>query len=110
VRRSADYVKAYRQGRRRGGSLVTLHFVPNERAAVRVGVTVSRKVGNSVVRHRVKRRLLEAFRRWPGRAELAALDVVIHVRPEAASASYAALRQELERLLAALPRPGNGRS
>jgi ribonuclease P protein component len=102
VRRSGEYVRAYRRGRRRGGSYVTVHFVPNEVGMVRVGVTVSRKVGNSVIRHRVKRRLLEAFRRAPERERLPAYDLVLHVRPEAAAAPYAALRQELERLLAGL--------
>jgi ribonuclease P protein component len=103
VRRSPDYLRAYRRGRRRTGAFVILHFVPNEIGRFRVGVTVSRKVGNSVVRHRVKRRLLEAFRHSPGRSALAANDLVLHVRPEAALASYAALRQDLEALLAALP-------
>jgi ribonuclease P protein component len=109
VRRSSEYVKAYRQGRRRAGPLFTLHYVPNEAGTLRVGVTVSRKVGNSVVRHRVKRRLLEAFRRSAARSDLSALDVVIHVRPEAATAPYAALRQELDRLLSALVRAGAAR-
>jgi ribonuclease P protein component len=103
VRRRPEYLRAYRRGRRRTGALVILHFVPNEVGMSRVGVTVSRKVGNSVVRHRVKRRLLEAFRRAPERAALPALDLVLHVRPEAAGASYAALRQDLRALLAGLP-------
>jgi ribonuclease P protein component len=103
VRRSPEYLRAYRRGRRRTGTFVILHFVPNEVGMFRVGVTVSRKVGNSVVRHRVKRRLLEAFRRAPGRDTLPPYDLVLHVRPEAAAASYAALRQDLEGLLAALP-------
>jgi ribonuclease P protein component len=55
------------------------------------------------VRHRVKRRLLEALRRSRERPALPALDLVLHVRPEAAAASYAALRQDLLSLLAGLP-------
>ena len=99
VRRRADYLRAYRRGRRRSGALVTLHFVANEGAPARLGVTVSRKVGNSVVRHRVKRRIVEAFRRSPARAALQGWDLVVHVKPAAAAVEFAALRQEIDALL-----------
>ena len=99
VRRRGEYLRAYRRGRRRSGALATLHFAPNDAAAARLGVTVSRKVGNSVVRHRLKRRIVEAFRRSPGRAALPAWDFVVHLKPEAAAADFAALRHEVEALL-----------
>ena len=83
---------------------MTLHYVPNEAGTPRLGVTVSRKVGCSVVRHRVKRRLTEAFRRSALRAGLPPWDFVAHVKPAAAGADYAALRQELETLLAGATR------
>ena len=99
VRRSGEYLRAYRRGRRRSGALVVLHFFPNDGGSARLGVTVSRKVGNSVVRHRLKRRIVEIFRRAPGRAALPAWDFVVHVKPEAAAADLAALRHEIEGLL-----------
>ena len=99
MRRRGDYLRAYRQGRRRSGALVVLHFVPNEDGVPRLGVTVSRKVGNSVVRHRVKRRVAEAFRRSPVRRDLPGWDFIVHAKPEIAAAPYDAVRHELERLL-----------
>jgi ribonuclease P protein component len=78
---------------------MTLHYCPNASGLPRLGVTVSRKVGNSVVRHRVKRRLVEVFRRAPLRAALPAWDFVVHVKPAAAAAAFAELRRELESLL-----------
>lgn len=81
-----------------------LHYVPNDAGTARLGVTVSRKVGSSVVRHRVKRRIVEAFRRSPLRSRLPAWDFVAHVKPEAARADHAALARELEDLLAGATR------
>ncbi len=67
-------------------------------APARVGFSVSKRVGDSVRRNRVKRRLREAIRRrlWnvaPG------WDMIVIARPEAATADYEALRNEVDTLL-----------
>ena len=60
----------------------------------RFGFSVSRRVGNSVVRNRVKRRLREFVRL--NRRELAvARDFVVIAKPGAARLSYAELVAEL---------------
>lgn len=108
LRRSEDYRRCYRDGRRRSGRALRIHAHPNAVGRPRIGITASRKVGDSVTRHRVKRRLREAYRRWPGRTELPPLDIVIHVYPRAADSAWPSLRAELERLLGELvegPRP-----
>ncbi|XHF24064.1 ribonuclease P protein component [Corallococcus exercitus] len=60
----------------------------NSRAHSRVGLTVSSKVGNAVVRARLRRLLRELFRKqrgqWPP-----GLDVVLVVRSSAKEASFA---------------------
>lgn len=103
LRRRSEFQRCYRLGRKRHGSLASLHFLPSSESDLRLGVTATRKVGNAVARHRVKRRVREIFRRWPGRSGLAAADVVVHLKPEAAAASFAELAGELSGLLATLP-------
>jgi ribonuclease P protein component len=98
----ADYLRCYRTGRRRQGALVALYLVPNPLGHPRIGVTTSRKVGKSVVRHRLKRWIKEIYRRWSGRAALAPLDVVAHLKPEAKSAGFGEVRQDLLVLLEGL--------
>jgi ribonuclease P protein component len=104
LRASADFQSCYRSGARRSGSRVVLHFRPNQCGHPRLGVTVSRKVGGAVLRHRLKRWTRESFRRSPGRSAVGAFDVVVHFRPEARTSGFVELRSELERLLASLPR------
>lgn len=59
----------------------------------RLGLTVSRRVGNAVVRNRVKRRLREAFRL--ARPELAAgFDVVLLARSPARRATFHELQDD----------------
>ena len=71
--------------------------VPAELAgpAIRVGFTVSRKVGNAVVRNRVRRRLREIARQViPGQAR-PDLDYVLVGRQGAIARDFSALRGEL---------------
>jgi ribonuclease P protein component len=102
LRRRKDYLGCYRTGRRRHGSLTILYFVPNQLGHPRLGITASRKVGKAVVRHRLKRRIKEVYRRWQDRGRLPALDLVVHLKPEAGKSDFPALRAELLRLFGSL--------
>jgi ribonuclease P protein component len=88
LRRRAEYLELQRDGQRRH----TAHLVIIRRAASgarsRLGVTVSKRVGNSVVRSRVKRLLREVFRHR--QAELTPpADVVVIAKPGADTLTYA---------------------
>jgi ribonuclease P protein component len=99
LRRRADFLRCYRRGRRRHSALAVLHFVPNRAGHPRLGITASRKVGNSVVRHRLKRRVREIFRRWGERRNLPPIDIVVHLKPESSRATFEHLSAELQRML-----------
>ena len=63
----------------------------------RLGVTVSRKVGNAVVRNRVKRQIREWFRR-DGQTLVAGRDIVVIARFSAAELSSADAHAQLSRI------------
>lgn len=102
LRHRLEFLNCYRRGRRRHGSLLILYALPNALPRPRLGITASRKVGGAVLRHRLKRRIREVYRRWSGRSGLPAMDLVVHVKPEAGKADFPALRRDLERLLRSL--------
>ena len=67
----------------------------HEPARSRLGVTVSRRIGNAVVRNRVKRRVRECFRKVI-RAELPPLtSIVVIARAGAAALESPAISDEL---------------
>lgn len=67
-----------------------VRYCPNQRAEPRFGLAVGRKVGNAVVRNRVKRRIRESVRRERG--ALGGVDVVFIARPSAAGAAFSEIR------------------
>ena len=66
----------------------------NEESEIRVGISVSKKVGNSVVRHRIARVVREAFRLY-GSMFNSGLDIVVVVRRGADMCRYADIESAL---------------
>lgn len=63
-------------------------------APCRLGLTVSRKVGNAVVRNRAKRRLREMARLSIAPEKLAGFDIVLIGRPVAAERDFSLMKQD----------------
>jgi ribonuclease P protein component len=98
LRRRPEFTAVVRSGRRVGRPTMVLHYLPvrpvDDGSGPRAGFVVGRTVGNSVVRHRVTRRLravvLDELHRLPPTA-----DLVVRARPEAAEATSERLRRDL---------------
>jgi ribonuclease P protein component len=84
--RSGDFDRVYREGRSHGNRYFVLYAFPrpadDERDEVRLGVSVSRKVGGAVDRNAVKRALKESF--WQLEGVPAGHDFVLVARPDVA--------------------------
>jgi len=119
LRSSADFAAVFRGARGAGGSrsgsrLMVVHAnSTNARAGQppRVGLVVSKAVGNAVVRNRTKRVLRDLMSsRLDQLPE--GVDVVIRAKADLPGTSPAALTQDLDRLLATVLRrvaPQKGR-
>ena len=80
--RGAQFIAVYEAQARASIGPLLFQAIPNELKYSRLGLSVSRRVGNAVKRNLIKRRLREAFRMerssWP-----AAYDLVISARAHA---------------------------
>lgn len=93
LRRRSDFARVQRRGKRHVGALFVL-VAAEAREGSRVGITVSKGVGNAVVRNRLRRRVKafldrRSFGRPPHR------DVVLIARPGSGEADFAAVVAEL---------------
>jgi len=96
LRRSDDFRRAVREGRRVTAPTIVVHAVrTSSESPAAVGFVVSKAVGKAVERNTVKRRLRHAVRDQLG--ALSGYDVVVRARPEAADADYSRLKADVDR-------------
>ena len=57
IKASDDFAQAIKKGRAQRNQSYVIHYRPNEFNYVRVGISVSSKLGNAVVRNLVKRQI-----------------------------------------------------
>lgn len=102
LRRRVEFLRLQHEGRRQH----TGHFVVLKASAAkgwsRVGITVSSRVGNAVVRNRVKRLVREVARRL-GQDSDPPMDVVVIAKSGAGQVRYAEVALELGRALRTTP-------
>jgi ribonuclease P protein component len=90
IRRKRDFEALYRSGRRYRGRYFHLVYQANALEFPRIGVVVSRKVGNAVERNRIKRRVRTLFRRNKALFRKPT-DVILIARPDLAGLSWTEL-------------------
>jgi ribonuclease P protein component len=63
IRRRSEFQDIYERGARIHGRFATIFVLPNQRAAGRLGIAATKKLGGAVQRNRAKRLIREVFRR-----------------------------------------------
>lgn len=96
LRRSSDFTAVIKRGRSWSNNLLVLAVRPNGLEISRFGFSVGKRVGTSVVRNKVKRRLRELVR---GVQSEDCCDVVFIARKDAGAAAYAELVASVDALL-----------
>jgi ribonuclease P protein component len=99
LRKNAQFKYVYNKGRSCANRTLSLVYVKSGPPGVlRVGFSVSRKVGKSVVRNRIKRLMREACRPWLPHIRTGYLLVFV-ARTAAAQSNYSEIASALKQLL-----------
>ena len=104
--RSSQFAAVFKQGKFWADDLMIIRAMPNGLGWSRFGIVASKKVGNAVIRNRVRRLLREAIRLTPVKA---GWDVVIIAREGAAGAHYRDIEPAFIKLLSRAKLLGEGR-
>ena len=62
LKRNADFQNVYKNGKSYANRYLVMYVLENHTGRNRLGISVSKKVGNSIVRHRVTRLIRESYR------------------------------------------------
>jgi ribonuclease P protein component len=81
------FLRVYEDGRKLQCKYFTAFILANDAERPRLGITATRKIGNSVERNRARRLVREAFRRNKWLAPVG-VDIVINVRRSLVAACY----------------------
>ena len=101
VKENYEFRRIYAKGRSGVSPYLVVYVRPNRYGHNRLGVTVSKKLGNAVTRNRVRRRLREIFRlNQAGLAQ--GFDMVIVARTRAVGAKYGELERAFSGVCARL--------
>lgn len=87
LKKNRQFQFVYRNSKSYANKYLVMYVKENGMEKNRIGISVSRKVGNSVVRHRVTRLVRESYRLHEAVFN-SGLDIVIVARKSAASVGY----------------------
>jgi ribonuclease P protein component len=87
LKKNKDFQQVYHNGRSFANRYLVMYVLENQTKQNRIGISVSKKVGNSVIRHHITRLIRESYRLHEDVFN-SGLDIVVIARVSARSATY----------------------
>ncbi len=94
LKNNLSFREVYEKGKSYANRTLVMYVLENSLDENRLGITVSKKVGNSVVRHRVTRLIRESYRLHE-EVFSSGLNIVVVAKKSASEASYAEIESAL---------------
>ena len=92
-----EFRNVYQNGRSFANKYFVMYVLENKKEINRLGISVSKKVGNSVIRHHLTRLIREGYRLQEDMFN-SGLDIVVIARGSARNASYHQISSALNHL------------
>ena len=97
LKKNEDFRYVYRNGKVKANRYLVMYVVENNQTINRLGISASKKIGNSVVRHHFYRLVRESYRLQEDRFQ-DGFDIVIIARVNAKEKSYKEIEKSLVHL------------
>ena len=94
LKKNSDFTAVYRDGKSKADRCLVVYVLRKECGGNRFGVSVSKKVGNSVVRHHLTRLVRESYRLHELEFDRG-LDLIVLVRPGAKESDFFTIERAL---------------
>lgn len=97
LKKTKDFQNVYRRGKSYANRYLVMYVLSNQTEENRLGISVSKKVGNSVIRHHLTRLIRESYRLHEDMFN-SGLDIVVIARGTARDASFHQISSALKHL------------
>ena len=97
LKKNIDFQNVYNNGRSFANKYLVMYILENGTQNNRIGISVSKKVGNSVIRHHITRLVRESYRLHEYMFN-SGLDIVVIARGTARDASFHQISSALKHL------------
>lgn len=94
LKKNKDFQNVYKKGISYANRYLVMYVIENRMEKNRLGISVSKKVGNSIVRHRLTRLIRESYRLQEDKFKCG-LDIVVIARISAKEKKYADIENAL---------------
>ena len=97
IKKNSDFQMVYKNGKSYANKLLIMYVYRTGAGETRIGISASKKVGNSVVRHHLARLIREIFRLHKDKIDTG-LDIVVVARQAAKESDYKKLESAFKHL------------
>lgn len=104
IKKNTDFKRLYYSPFFKIGYLTVIYFKRNKTKKTKLGITVSKKVGNAVIRNRVRRIILVAYKNLEKIEDFKGFDIVIVARKSCCYVKMWNVLREIDRNLKYLKR------
>lgn len=98
IRKNEEFREIYRTGKSYANKYLIMYIKKTDNNFNRIGISVSKKVGNSVIRHRITRLIRESYR-LSRDSILAGHDIIVVARADAKERSFREIESALLHLI-----------
>lgn len=99
LKKDSDFRKVYKHGKSFANRNLVMYILDNKSDSTRVGISVSKKVGNAINRNKVRRRIREGFRLIGDEYIKSGYDIVFIARIASKECEYKDIEKSVKYLI-----------
>ena len=99
LKKDCDFRKVYKHGKSFANRYLVMYILENKSDSSRIGISVSKKVGNAITRNKIRRRIKEAYRLNIDENVKCGYDIIFIARVSCNEAEYKDIEKAITHLV-----------
>lgn len=98
LKKDSDFRKVYKHGKSFANRYLVMYILENKSGSSRIGISVSKKVGNAITRNKLRRRIKECYRLDIDENVKEGFDIVFIARVSSKDSEYKDIEKSIKHL------------